>query len=230
MSSRVKRVGTAPVGSPKAPHPRRQQQEQQQLSRSCKLPMLPKQSDSEPSTADKLSRYQKLLPGFPFAAKTAVTTTARLSTTKKISNDETAANLREFFEIIMTGNPKQAAVGCDPVSFISGSATTSHRQRAEIYAINKILRENELEKFNRFMENIEKPQFHQDPSLSDDSDSENSCIDYGAVRKSATGKSSKSRSLTSATMLAAAIRSQPVEHKRSYKAKKKLASGVFGAV
>ena len=121
MNCRPRRVGTAPtpVGSPPRPA------DKQQLSKSCKLPLLPRQSIKEPSTSEKLSRYQKMLPNYPFAAKTA-SSTARTSSSRAATNNETATVLREvfilnacsasvtltvfclkFFEAIMPGHPNQ---------------------------------------------------------------------------------------------------------------------------
>lgn len=112
------------------------------------------------------------------------------------------------------------------MSLVRSYATTSHRQRSEIYAINKILRAAELEKFHQFMEKKGSPQTSHDISLSDESDSDNSCINSGSVRRSS-GKSSKSKALTSATILAAALRTQASEQKR---VKAKSMRGNFGGV
>jgi hypothetical protein len=84
--------------------PRRQQPplshsaKKHQLSTSCKLPILPA---TEVSTAEKLTKYQKLLPGFPFAAKTSSNWSKSSSskdgssTIKKSTNQETAESLKE---------------------------------------------------------------------------------------------------------------------------------------
>lgn len=92
------------------------------------------------------------------------------------------------------------------------------RQRAEIYAINKILKEAEIERFNQFIDQQLSPYYSCDPSVDDDSDSDNSCFPTAGARKPSsktTGVRSSSRgkainsAMLAATYQAKTQRSEP---------------------
>jgi hypothetical protein len=121
---------------------------------------------------------------------------------------------------------------------MAGEATISIRQRSEIYEINKLLREGEQERFQNFMNNKASPQCNTgDISTShsygdgDDSDSDNSCFENAGCRKRLSAKSSRSKSLSAVTAIAASYRSQSNEIK-IFRAKKNTPTtpSNFGAV
>ena len=106
-------------------------------------------------------------------------------------------------------------------------SSVGSRQRAEIYAINAILREAEVQKFNGFISSRNcTPMTSRDTFCEGDSDSENSCFENRCSSKNPVSKSCKGRSLSTATALARTYRAQTA----SYKASKRKGADSFGAV